>query len=204
MMLLLVSGPSGAGKSTFVKALLEADARVRFSVSTTTRPMRAGETDGVQYHFVNDDDFQKAVADGEFVEWANVHNHKYGTRHAHLQEMMDRGEIPLLDLDVQGGKNVIEIFNEKLVSVFIFPPSWDVLEKRLRARGTDASDVIDLRLENARWEIGYAKYYDYYIINDELDLAIRQMKSILTAEQCRRIRSASRIPAELLGDDAQK
>ncbi|NTV04095.1 guanylate kinase, partial [bacterium] len=158
-MILLISGPSGAGKTTFVRALLADDPRVRFSVSTTTRPIRPGEREGVDYHYVDDAEFDRLVAAGAFVEWAHVHDRRYGTRRDHIQAMIDRGEVPLLDLDVQGGKSVIDLYGDELVSVFVFPPSWDALEARLRSRATDGPEVIATRLRNARWEVGYASHY---------------------------------------------
>ena len=187
-MLVLISGPSGAGKSTFVKALLESDPRLGFSVSTTTRPIRGSETDGVEYHFVDDAEFDRLVAEDAFIEWAHVHDRRYGTRKLHVREMIDRGEIPLLDLDVQGGKNVIDLYGDELVSVFIFPPSWEELERRLRGRATDSDAVIATRLKNARWEVDYAEHYRYWIVNDDLDEALRRMRAVVTAEQCRRAR----------------
>ena len=190
-MLLLISGPSGAGKSTFIQALMAADERLAFSVSTTTRPIRKGETDGVDYHFVDADEFRRLIEGDAFVEWADVHKHRYGTRHRDLQAVADAGRIPLLDLDVQGGKRVIALYGDRLVSVFLFPPSWEELERRLRSRGTDSDEVIATRLENARWEVDYARHYDYFIVNDDLDEALARMRAVLTAEACRRIRSVS-------------
>ncbi len=113
-MLVLISGPSGAGKSTFVQALLAAEPGLSFSVSTTTRPPRRGETDGVQYHFVDDAEFDRLVAADAFVEWAEVHQRRYGTRRDHIRAMLDRGLTPLLDLDVQGGVRVIDLFGPEV------------------------------------------------------------------------------------------
>jgi len=187
-MLLLISGPSGAGKSTFVEAFLANDSRVRFSVSTTTRPQRGNEENGVQYHFVDDVEFDRLLAEDAFVEWADVHERRYGTRKDHVREIMDEGIVPLLDLDVQGGKQVIDLYGDDIVSVFVFAPSWEELERRLRDRGTDSEEVIQTRLANARWEVGYAKYYDYWVVNDDLDDARRDMMAIITAERRRRTR----------------
>ncbi len=187
-MLVLISGPSGAGKTTFVNSLLENDPRVEFSVSTTTRPIRGSEAEGVDYHFVDDTEFDRLLAEDAFVEWADVHDHRYGTRKDHVQGIVKEGLIPLLDLDVQGGKQVIDIYGDDLVSVFVFPPSWEVLERRLRGRNTDDERVIQTRLDNARWEVDYAQYYRYWIVNDDLDEAQRRMRAIITAEKCRRER----------------
>ena len=187
-MLVLISGPSGAGKTTFVDALLESDPRVEFSVSTTTRPIRGSESEGVDYHFVDDAEFDRLLAEDAFVEWADVHDHRYGTRKDHVRGILEEGFIPLLDLDVQGGKQVIDLYGDEVVSVFVFPPSWEVLERRLRGRDTDDDEVIATRLENARWEVGYAQYYGYWIVNDDLDEALRRMRAIITAETCRRAR----------------
>ena len=187
-MLVLISGPSGAGKSTFVKALQDSEVRLAFSISTTTRPRRKEETDGVQYQFVDDAEFDRLLADDAFVEWALVHEHRYGTRRDHIEQMMARGSVPLLDLDVQGGQRVMELYGDRVVSVFIFPPSWKVLEQRLRARETDDDTVIATRLRNAHREVEFADRYEYFLVNDNLDTALGRMRAILTAEQCRRVR----------------
>lgn len=187
-MLVVISGPSGAGKSTFVQALLASEPRLAYSVSTTTRPPRRGERNGAQYHFVSEAEFDRLVSAGAFVEWAVVHGHRYGTRRDHLDAMLAAGQIPLLDIDVQGGMRVSELYGTEVVSVFIFPPSWEVLESRLRARGTDGEAVISRRLANARTEIAFADRYDYFVVNDDLEAAVGRVRAIVTAEQCRRIR----------------
>jgi len=189
-MLVLISGPSGAGKSTLVQGLLAAEPGLSFSVSTTTRPPRRGETDGVQYHFVDDAEFDRLVAAGAFVEWARVHDHRYGTRRDHVEAMLARGQTPLLDLDVQGGLRVIELFGTQVVSTFVFPPSWEALDARLRGRGTDDEAVVARRLANARWEVGFADHYDYWVVNDDLDAALRRVRAVLVAERCRRVRQS--------------
>jgi guanylate kinase len=189
-MLLLISGPSGAGKSTVVARLLAEDPRLCFSVSTTTRPPRAAEVDGREYHFVDDARFDALIAAGAFVEWARVHDHRYGTRIDHLREMEAAGRLPLLDIDVQGGVEVIERYGAEVVSVFLFPPSWDELERRLRGRETDSEPVIATRLGNARREVGYADRYAYWVVNDAVEAAVARLQAILVAEGCRRERAA--------------
>ena len=185
-MIVLITGPSGAGKSTFVQQLMSADDRLAFSISTTTRPIREGETNGVDYDFVDEDRFSELVTEGAFVEWAHVHDNRYGTRRSRLDEMAAVGKIPLLDIDVQGGVNVIDLYDDELVSVFLFPPSWDELERRLRSRATDSDAVIATRLKNARTEVGYADRYDYWIVNEDLDDAVRRMQAVILAENSRR------------------
>jgi guanylate kinase len=190
-MLVLISGPSGAGKSTLVHALLNEVPELNFSVSTTTRPIRDGETDGKDYHFVDDAEFDRLTSEDAFVEWAHVHDRRYGTRREHIAAMIGEGKIPLLDLDVQGGKNVIELYGAELVSIFIFPPSWKELERRLRGRETDNDDVIRTRLDNARWEVEYAENYGYWVVNDDKSVALDCLQKILCAEKCRKVRFPS-------------
>ncbi len=187
-MLVLISGPSGAGKSTLVHAWIAAEPRLRFSVSTTTRPIRKGEVEGTDYHFVDDVEFDRLVAEDAFVEWANVHKHRYGTRKEHVRAMIEDGLIPLLDVDVQGGKDVIDLYGDELVSIFVFPPTWDELERRLRTRGTDSDEVIRTRLDNARWEIDYACHYRYWVVNEEREEALKELQAILLAESRRATR----------------
>lgn len=185
-MIILITGPSGAGKSTFIRELMAADPRLAFSVSTTTRPIRAGESDGVDYDFATESVFDDLVTEKAFVEWAVVHGNRYGTRHSRLQEMHAQGKIPVLDVDVQGGVNVIGQFGPELVSVFLFPPSWAELERRLTGRGTDTAEVIATRLANARREVGYAGHYNYWVVNDDLQDALSRMRAIILAQECRR------------------
>lgn len=199
-MLVLISGPSGAGKSTLVHRVLDEVEALEFSVSTTTRPIRPGEREGVDYHFVDDAEFDRLLAADAFIEWAHVHDRRYGTRRDHVQAMIDAGRIPLLDLDVQGGKQVIDLYGEGLVSIFVFPPSWEELERRLRGRGTDDDAVIATRLRNARWEVDYARHYAYWLVNDDAAAAAERFGAILTAESCRRGRAANPLPTN--GPDA--
>jgi len=190
-MLVLISGPSGAGKSSFLRELLTRDERLTFSVSVTTRPPRAGEVDGTDYRFVTDTEFDRLVAADAFVEWATVHDNRYGTLKEELDRTVNAGQIPVLDVDVQGGVQVIDLFGDELVSVFLFPPSWAELERRLRHRSSDAESAIGRRLANARWEVGFADRYRYWIVNDDLDEAVASMRAIVVAERCRRERYAT-------------
>jgi guanylate kinase len=187
-MILLISGPSGAGKSTVYHELMRREPQLGFSVSTTTRPPRAGEQDGVDYHFVDMARFIDLVAEDAFLEWAEVHGQRYGTRREHVAAMEAAGRIPLLDIDVQGGVQVLDSCGVEIVSVFLFPPSWKALEARLRGRGTDSAEAVATRLKNARWEVGFAERYDYWVVNDEVDSAVLRLQAILLAESCRRER----------------
>lgn len=186
-MIVLITGPSGAGKSSFIGELMAADSRLAFSVSTTTRPIRAGEVDGRDYDFVDEASFDRLVAESAFVEWATVHDNKYGTRRSRLVEMTDAGKIPVLDIDVQGGVQVLDQFGPELVSVFLFPPSWEELERRLTSRDTDDPEIIAKRLRTARREVGYAPRYSYWIVNDDLSTAVTRMRAVIAAEECRSI-----------------
>ena len=186
-MIVLITGPSGAGKSSFINKLMAADQRLAFSVSTTTRPIRAGEVDGRDYHFVEEAAFDQLVAESAFVEWATVHDNKYGTRRSGLVEMTDAGRIPVLDIDVQGGIQVLDQFGSELVSVFLFPPSWDELERRLNSRGTDEPEVIAKRLRTARQEVGFSPKYNYWIVNNDLNESVDRMLAIIAAEECRSV-----------------
>ena len=125
------------------------------------------------------------VEENAFVEWAKVHENHYATRRSRLDEMAAAGKIPLLDIDVQGGLNVIDIYDTELVSVFLFPPSWEELERRLRGRATDSDEVIAIRLKNARTEVGFADRYQYWVVNEDLDEAVVRMNAIILAESSR-------------------
>ncbi|MFT5233885.1 MAG: guanylate kinase [Candidatus Krumholzibacteriia bacterium] len=185
-MIVLITGPSGAGKSSVIHRLVASNPRLAFSVSTTTRPRREGEVDGVDYDFVDESVFAELLAEDSFIESAVVHGNSYGTRRSRLDQMVTAGEIPILDIDVQGGLNVINIFGSRLVSIFLFPPSWADLETRLRSRGTDSEDVIATRLANASHEISSANKYRYWVVNDDLDAAVNRIQAVITAEECRR------------------
>jgi guanylate kinase len=182
-MLFVVSGPSGCGKSTLIGRVLRDLENLRFSVSHTTRPLRGGEVDGREYHFVSRDEFDAMVREGKFVEWAEVHGHRYGTSRAEI-ELRPSGEDVVLDIDVQGAGQ-IRAGSRKAVFVFVMPPVFDELRKRLLARKTDDPAAIEKRLETARREIlAYGKF-DYAVINQDLEKASAELKAIFLAERCR-------------------
>lgn len=180
----IVSGPSGVGKSTVLKALLERRRDVYFSVSATTREMRPGEEDGVHYHFLEVDTFRQWIARGEFLEYAEYVGNFYGTPKRYVDEAMDRGEDVILDIEIQGAIQV-KSKRPETVSVFIAPPSWTELERRLTERGTDSPDKIQKRLLRAKVEFQTAHTYDYFVINDNVDNAVRELEAIMTAEHCK-------------------
>ena len=160
--MLLVTGPSGAGKSSLLQWLMDQDERLGFSVSCTTRTPREGEVDGRDYYFVSRDQFERRRDADEFVEWAEVHGNYYGTLSSELVRAESEGRIPVLEVDVQGGVNVIKRFGDRVLSVFVFPPSMGVLEDRLRGRGTDDEETIARRLSNARGELDQRNWYRYW------------------------------------------
>ncbi|MCK5803899.1 MAG: guanylate kinase [Lentisphaeria bacterium] len=186
---LIVAGPSGAGKTTVYRKLMERVADLAFSVSCTTRSPRDGETDGADYHFLTCDQFQSRVANGLFLEHAEVHGNFYGTLLEEVQSAVAAGRDVLLDIDVQGGRQVRERIAgtslERCVTfVFIGPPSISVLEQRLRGRGTDSEDVIQRRLRNAVGELDAWAEYDMLVINDDLETAVDELHAILVAARC--------------------
>jgi len=176
--LFVVSGPSGVGKGTLVARLRERRPGLGLTVSATTRPPRAGETDGVSYHFLDDAEFARRVENGEFLEWARVHDHRYGTLRSEAERLMARGVSVVLEIDVQGGLNVRTVYPE-VVLVFIEPPSMGELERRLRGRGTEDESSIELRLANASHEMDLASLYDVRIVNDDLERATEELAATI-------------------------
>ena len=165
--LFVVSAPSGAGKSTLCNAVRERFPDIHYSVSATTRPPRPGETDGVDYHFVTEAEFQEGIERGRWAEWAVVHGNYYGTSVEGLREALESGTDILLDIDVQGAKQIVERFPEA-VTIFIMPPSLETLRERMTSRGTDSPEVIDRRVDNARAEMAARDRYRHVIVNDNL------------------------------------
>ena len=183
-MLLIISGPSGTGKGTLVKKLMDNDPTFRFSCSVTTRKPRVGEVEGVHYHFVTVEEYDRLVAENAFLEHATVHGNHYGTLRKPVEEMMARGENVLLDIDPQGAISVMENA-EDYVSVFILPPSFEDLRVRLHTRNTEDPVEIERRLNNARGEVKKVDRYQYAVVNDDLELAFCQLQSIVNAEKLR-------------------
>ncbi len=182
--LFVISAPSGSGKTTLVRRLLDALDDVRFSVSFTTRPVRGSERDGIDYHFVAEAEFRSKIEDGEFLEWAEVHGNFYGTSKTETEKVRTSGEDILLDVDVQGAAQVRKA-QPDAVTLFVMPPSFTVLEERLRGRRQDSDEVIAGRLNEARHEIHHFKDYDYVLINDSVERTSNLFKAIVLAERTR-------------------
>jgi guanylate kinase len=180
--LFVIAAPSGGGKSTVLHALLERVEGLRYSVSVTSRAPRAGERDGVDYHFTSEEAFQGMIERKEFYEWAKVHGNYYGTRKATVEEILGAGSDVAMDIDVQGACQ-IKGMKPDAVTVFLLPPSMQTLEERLRKRDTDREEVIQLRLRNAAEEIAQCGLFDYLVINDRLDDTIETIRSIVLAER---------------------
>ena len=184
--ILLISGPSGSGKSTLIKRLIaEFGDELYFSISSTTREMREGETDGVNYRFISESEFRAGIDRGEFLEWANVHGKFYGTSLKAVTSELEHGKTVLFDIDVQGYEIVRgKVPRSELASVFITTPSLSELRVRLQARGSNADTDIALRLQNAQEEMKRLGEYDYLIINDRLEQAYENFRSIYKAIKC--------------------
>lgn len=180
----IVSGPSGSGKSTLVETLLREVPGTMFSVSYTTRPPRAGEQEGREYHFVERGAFEAMVARNEFLEWANVYGFFYGTHQRYVALAQERRKDLVLDIDVQGARQVKQRIPEA-IAIFLVPPSRQELERRIRSRGLDAEEAIRRRLEQARVEIENCRGYDYIVINEDLAQAKAEVRAIALAERCR-------------------
>ena len=188
--IIVLSAPSGAGKTTIIKEVRERIGPIGYSVSHTSREPRPGEKDGVHYHFVTPQVFEEMIGRGDFVEWAKVYGHYYGTSWKALEQELKKGLDVLLDVDPVGAKNIKQRFPEAIL-IFIVPPSLEVLRQRLTRRGTDSAESVAKRLQMARAEINEAPHYDYVVINDELASAVANVLAIVRAGRCRAARQLS-------------
>jgi guanylate kinase len=186
-LLFVLSSPSGAGKSTIARMILEADDGIGLSVSATTRPIRAGEEDGEDYHFVSNTEFDELIASGAFLEWAHVFGHRYGTLKSEVMKQIESGRDVLLDIDWQGTQQLKQV-DPDIVRVFILPPSMEELERRLRTRATDSDEVIASRMARAAAEISHWAEYDYVFINDDAEHCRKLVHTVLKAERLKATR----------------
>jgi guanylate kinase len=186
--LFIVSSPSGAGKSTISRMLLEAEPGLEMSVSATTRPPRPGEADGKDYHFVSLERFREQVAANDFLEWAHVFGNRYGTPRGPVEKALSEGRDVLFDIDWQGAQQLYQQAGGDVVRVFIFPPSMEELERRLRARRTDSDEVIENRMARAAGEVSHWDGYDYVLVNEDVEQCYQNVRTILGAERLKRSR----------------
>lgn len=197
LILLIISSPSGAGKTTLTHRLLQEFTELRFSVSHTTRPPRANEVDGQDYHFIDESSFRRLIEEGSFAEWAEVHGNLYGTSVTEIDRARAESKQGVLfDVDYQGARQIKEKF-PAAVGVFILPPSMDELRRRLDGRGSDDDASRRRRFRKAREEIEHYPFFDYMIVNDELQQALAELRGIVLAEGCRQWRVAAKAEALL-------
>lgn len=187
-LLFVVSAPSGAGKTTICREFLKIHPEIKYAISTTTRPTRKGEQDGIDYFFTTKDEFERMIKDDAFLEYAVVYNEYYGTSKQTVRNMLESGYDVLVDVDTQGAASIRNVFPDS-IQVFILPPSLRILEQRLRKRGKDSPEVINLRLSEAKHEIQQSELYTYIIVNDEIERSVAIMQSILTASRAQASRN---------------
>ena len=190
-LLFIVSSPSGGGKTSLVRALVEVEPEVRLSVSHTTRAARPGEVDGRDYHFVTPPVFERMLEAGEFLESAVIYGNRYGTSQKWIERERAAGHDVLLEIDWQGAQQVRRLMRQ-VVTIFILPPSPEVLESRLRGRGQDSEEIVSRRLAAARHEIAHVSEYEYVIINDDFNRAAQDLRSIIRAERLKLARQLAR------------
>ncbi|KAI4453710.1 guanylate kinase-related [Holotrichia oblita] len=183
-LLIIISGPSGAGKGTVYNKVLERMPKIRKSVSVTTRLPRQGEVEGVHYYFKNIEEYQQMIANGEFLETASVYSNYYGTPKAQVMQMLERGEDVMFEIDIHGAKQIQKRYAH-CVSIFLMPPSFADLEKRLRERKTDSEDSIQHRLGSAESELAKYEIFDYIVFNDAVENAVDKIVNIINAEKCK-------------------
>lgn len=192
-LMFILSSPSGTGKTTIARRLLEHDRHIRMSVSVTTRPIRPGEIDGRDYHFVSQEQFDRMVEAGELMEWATVFGNSYGTPKAQIRAGLKEGQDFLFDIDWQGTQQLFQKAETDVVRVFLLPPSLVELRRRLTGRGTDSAEVIAGRMARAQAEISHWDGYDYVVVNDDIDACFGKVVEILEAERLRRARQTGLI-----------
>jgi guanylate kinase len=196
-LLIVVTGPSAVGKGTICQALRQETPNLHFSVSCTTRAMRPGEQEGREYFFVSEEEFQRRIQAGELLEWAKVYANYYGTPRQYVDQMIDAGHDIILDIDMQGARRVREMYPGS-VFVFVIPPSMDALQQRIRGRGTESEESVQLRLQQAPKWIEEGLQYDYVIVNDDLSKAVHHLRSIIGAEKSRTTRQGGALIRQLL------
>lgn len=192
-LILVISAPSGAGKTTLCKRILQVSSSFISSVSFTTRRPRRNEIEGVDYYFVSQEEFQKMIEKRRFIEWTEVHGHLYGTSANLLDQAVKEEKDVLLEVEVKGGAEIKKNYPQAVL-VFLVPPSWQELEKRLANRGTEDEEKVARRVKQAKREIEYAPHYDYLIVNDDINRALEDLSAIIQAERCR----MDRVPEEKL------
>jgi guanylate kinase len=188
----VISGPSGAGKSTVIRLVMERVRDLGYSISHTTRAPRENEVDGVNYHFVDRDTFRTMIRKGDLLEWAEVYSDLYGTSFSSIRAQVDRGMDVIMDVDVQGARNLRQGLKD-CVLLFLLPPSLEVLEERLRGRATDSEEALLKRMEKALQEIRECLSYDYLVFNDDLSAAVEAVRSIVLSERHRTDRQTSKV-----------
>lgn len=184
----MVSAPAGCGKDTILNELLKKTDKAGYAVSATTRAPREGEVNGVHYHFLTREEFERRIAEKEVLEYTEYCGNYYGTLRKSVNDLLNEGKDAILKIEVEGAMNIKKLFPEACL-VFILPPSWEVLEKRLRDRGTETEDKIVERTKQAHNEVKFAKNYDYLIVNDELENAVSDLLAVMRAEKLRRTRN---------------
>ncbi len=180
-LVVVITAPSGSGKTTIYKKLLKMRPDISFSVSYTTRKCREEETDGVDYYFISREAFEAKIERGDFTEWAEVHGDLKGTDRKHLEECLSRSNACILDVDVQGALSIMKEF-PKTVSVFIIPPDLEELKRRLEGRGTESGEALRIRLTNAQKELEYRDRFQYIVVNDTLETAVKRVEAIINSE----------------------
>ena len=194
--LYIISAPSGAGKTSLLKALIEREPGIRVSVSHTSRPMRPGEQDGVDYWFTRESEFRRMIGEGAFIEHAEVFGNLYGTSEKAVRELLQTGVDLVLEIDWQGARQVRKRFPEA-ISLFVLPPTQEVLQQRLNARGQDTNEVIEGRMREARSEMEHYVEYDYLIVNDQFDLALRELQALFVGQRLRMSVQTERLEKQL-------